>query len=128
MVGRQGARVEYAFTPMHHSREGVPLDTARPDALRTTLHGQVTGRARTDGLIDLTVETWRDVTVREGIRGNSGTKRLTVRPGETIEIVVPPALAEYSSDTVGDGSAHAHPIAPFEGQHTAIRITTTRLR
>lgn len=128
MVGRQGARVEYAFTPMHHSLEGVPIESARPDALKTTLHGQVTGRARADGLIDLTVETWRDVTVREGSRGNSGTKRLTVKPHETIEIVVPPARAESSFDTAGNGSSRVDAATAFEGQHTAIRVTTTRLK
>jgi hypothetical protein len=76
------------------------------------------GRARSDGSIDLAVETWRGLMQEDRSRhfgGSGGRKRLIVRPGETVEFELP-AL---------DGRIHGAQVATWH--RTAIRVTARRL-
>jgi hypothetical protein len=54
-----------------------------------------------------------------GLVANGGSKQMTVRPGETIELTLPPPTGELASDDLGQ---------LFAGQSTSIRLTTTRVR
>lgn len=119
--GRQGLPATYIFAPVHHSSSGGVVPTARPDGIETEVSGTLRGRARADGSIAISVQTWRTVTPRgrsAGL-GNGGMKELTVRPGETIEVALPPVSGRIRGQDMA---------TLFEGQGTSIRITTTRLR
>jgi hypothetical protein len=142
---RQDAKVEYLFSPLYHTTGGGISADPKRDTMEWEISGTLRSRARPDGLVDLTVETWRrflapgareaqglwsglmwigegDVLYEKdsrGIVGSGGVKRLTVRSGETIEVALPPADGHLNGQDLGRLLA---------GQSTALRITTTRVR
>lgn len=142
--GEQDGTVNYVFAMMHHDSQGVPAEQPTDATLETEISGTLRGRARPDGLIDVTLRTsrkvyesgarrrdglWRkeawieDGVFRErdsrGMVGSGGLKGVTVRPSETIEIPLPPASGRLRQGELSE---------LFAGQSTAIRITTTRIR
>jgi len=104
--GRQGADATYAFASQK-------LTGAAGD-VRVTVPGTVTGRARTDGSIDLTFDTQQVVARRGGTRSDGGRKRMPVRAGETIEFEMPEALKALLP-------------ADLQQHDYALRVTTERL-
>jgi hypothetical protein len=104
---RQGADATYAFASQR-------LTSAAGD-VGVTISGTVTGRARTDGSIDLTFDS-RQVVARPGggTGSDGGRKRMPVRAGETIEFEMPEALKALLP---GDLQQHDY----------ALRVTTERL-
>ena len=104
--GRQGADATYAFASQK-------LTGAAGD-VRVTVSGTVTGRARTDGSIDLTFDTQQVVARRGGTRSDGGRKRMPVRAGETIEFEMPEALKALLP-------------ADLQQHDYALRVTTERL-
>lgn len=129
--GDQGAEVEYRFAPLWHSADGTLLDGEEDGAFRTTISGGLKGRARPDGSIDVRVgaERWISAELGRGTRGSvgqgSGVKHLSVRPGETIEIALPPVGGEMTRrGAARDDSLDLS--RTFAGRTTALRITTSR--
>lgn len=116
---RQGAEVEYFFAPLRHRRGGVSMDDANSGTIETWIAGKIRGRVRRDGAIDLTLMSSRTVSAGGFHVGNSGGKHLTVKPGETIEIVLPRPRGQLGPVELAD---------ILRGHATAIRVTTTRLR
>jgi hypothetical protein len=125
-TARQGGAVAYEFPPLFHTSEGVLLDGESEGALKTLLFGEIKGRARRDGLIDLTVDTKRSVRIESGGTMSTGRKLLTLKPGETVEVQLPPPRGDTFRTERGTIVLDAPRV--FAGQSTAIRITTTRIR
>lgn len=142
---RQDAEVEYLFPSVFYSDDGRRVERDVRGGIELEISGNLRTRARRDGLIDLSLETWRrfyeqgaransalygslmwigpDEAIFEedsrGIFGNGGIKLLTVRSGETIEVTLPPVTGKLKERDLSQ---------LFAGQATALRITTTRLR
>jgi hypothetical protein len=125
LAGDQAAVVKYTFKPLRISRGGSLVEAADEASSDVTVSGGVRGRARTDGLIDLTVETWRSIRYPVGISGRGGTKQLTVRPNETVEVGLPPEYGVFKFPETGEV---VDLDKLFAGHATAIRLTTTRVR
>lgn len=131
--GDQGAEVEYGFAPLWHDNDGTLLEAERDGAFRTTISGEVKGRARLDGLIDVRVEAERWISAElEGraqgrVGQGSGVKYLSVHPGETIEIALPPVAGNLT--LIAPGEEERFELSElFAGAKTALRITTSRVR
>ncbi|MEO6008287.1 MAG: hypothetical protein ABIU38_09510 [Vicinamibacteraceae bacterium] len=76
--------------------------------------GVVSGRARTDGTIDLIFDTKQYIGDARGFRGADGRKRLVVRSGETIEFELSePLRAKLPPE--------------LQRRDFALRVTTSRL-
>jgi hypothetical protein len=76
--------------------------------------GAVTGRARTDGTIDISLDTWQSYSVQGGGFGRGGRKRVVVQAGETVEFELPEDLRAG--------------LPPDLRQHPfGLRVTATRL-
>ena len=125
--GEQGEVVNYEFPRLFHTSDGVPLSTEREGALATILFGEIKGRVRLDGLIDLTIDTVRTVKSEQGNTSSNGRKLLTVKPGETVEVQIPPPTGQHTFSVPGRTTVLDHDRA-FAGQSTAFRITATRVR
>jgi hypothetical protein len=127
--GRQSDKVAFVFAPAWYRRDGVLLAAPAADALETSISGTVTGRAKRDGSVDLQIETERAlVSGGKGGLSSGGFKQLTVRPGETIEVVLPP-LSDRLIERDGPGAPGAAELGRTFARHsTSIRMTTTRLR
>lgn len=131
--GDQGAEVEYEFAPLWHDTDGVLLDVEREGTFRTTISGEIKGRARPDGLIDVRVEAkrWISAELGSGTRGSvgqgSGVKHLSVQPGETIEIALPPVAGNMTLRAPGEKEM-LELSKIFGGAKTALRITTSRVQ
>lgn len=110
--GQQGEAVSMMF-PV------VPLSVGQGAAsLELLVHGQIRGRLRTDGSIEIVVDAARSIT--DGTMGisTSGRSRLRMGLGETVEFAPPPLVG----DVRGRNLAALVSDAP-----TAIRIRATRL-
>jgi hypothetical protein len=79
-----------------------------------SVSGSVIGRARKDGLIDVTIDERHAVSVPDGFVSGDGRKRLPMRPGETIEFPLPDMV---SSKLPPDLQRHNY----------ALRVTAERL-
>ena len=122
ITGSQGESQTYLFTPLYHAPNGTLVASERGGdggVFRTSLYGSIKGRARQDGLVDLTFETGRSIGDSNGGTSSGGFKQLTVRHGETVEIELPAPTGMVRDFDLADG---------FAGQSTAIRITATRVR
>lgn len=131
--GDQGTEVEYRFAPLWHGTDGTLLDAEQDEAFRTTISGGLKGRARPDGLIDVRVEAerWISAELDSGTRGSvgqgSGVKYLSVHPGETIEIALPPVAGKMT--LMAPGEEETLELSKiFAGATTALRISTSRAR
>jgi hypothetical protein len=122
LVGEQGAAVKYAFRPLGVQQDGSLAETTSEETAHIEIGGTVRGRARRDGLVDVTVDTLRSVRTDSGWSGRGGKKQLTVRPGETVEVALPP---EYGVFKIHDKVIDLDEL--FAGQ-SSIRLTTTRVR
>jgi hypothetical protein len=105
--GRQGADVTYGFPPLTLMGSSGPVTF--------TASGVLTGRARRDGVIDLTVDAAQAVRIAHRVTSGSGRKRLLVRSGETIEFELP------------DAEQAKLPPELQEHHDFALRVTTDRL-
>jgi hypothetical protein len=120
-AGRQDDAVRFAFPAVAIDAPGVG---PRPGGttLDVSVQGQVRGRVRRDGRLDIAVDAGRLVMARglgPGL-GASGRTHLTVAPGETVELEPPPMSVTASST----GSQYA---AALEDARTAIRVRARRL-
>jgi hypothetical protein len=111
VTAAQGQEARFLFEP-------VPLADAKPASApqSTTMQvsGSIRGRARSDGTIEVAVDTWRGFQ-RDGAGVGAGSrKRLTARLGETIDLALP---VELYRDASGAAAPHA----------TAIRLTARRV-
>ena len=88
--------------------------TGRDGPARISVFGALIGEARSDGAVDLQVDSWLSARSGRGSSGNGGRKRLVVRPGETIEFQLPESMRTK---------------LPPDLQHHdfALRVTTERL-
>lgn len=102
----QGADATYTFAPQ--TLAGAAGDVS------VAVGGTVTGRARTDGSIDLTFDTRMGVGGPRESHSAVGRKRLLVRPGETIEFEMP-------------DSVRAKLPADLQHHDYALRVTTERV-
>jgi hypothetical protein len=104
---RQGEDAKYTFPPLKFP--GATGD------MTLTVDGVVTGRARTNGSIDLTFDTEQSAGNARGWSSDGGgRKRLLVRPDETIEFQLPETLKAK--------------LPPELRNHDfALRVTTSRL-
>ena len=84
--GFQGRDTEYAFRRQHYDMNGTRSATG---PVSIALSGQVKGRVRSDGRIDLVVSLGRTVWVGSLGTGDGGLKQETVADGETIELATP---------------------------------------
>lgn len=85
VVGRQGEKVSFRFEPVP-----LPIEAGASESrLNLDVSGAVTLRERQDGTIELALETTR--ALRNPVSGGSerGTKLLTVKEGEAVEVVLP---------------------------------------
>ncbi len=113
--GFQGRDTEYAFRRQHYDTNGTRSATG---PVSIALSGQVKGRVRSDGRIDLVVSLGRTVWVGSLGTGDGGLKQETVADGETIELATP-RMIEGLRGVPEDSSL-------FRG-HTAIRVTVRRI-
>jgi hypothetical protein len=115
-VARQGGSTTYAFQPIRLPEAGA--GSAASDASASmNWSGSVTGRARTDGTIDLSIDAFVAVMDAERSRATGSSslrKQLRVGDGETVDIEFP---AESWS---GLAPSHAW-------ERTALRVTARRV-
>jgi hypothetical protein len=125
----QSEEAPFVFMPQYYRRDGSTASNADADALETRIAGTIRGRVRADGSIALKLGTWRGVVVGGGRRSVvwGGTKDLTVRAGETIEVALP-SPTERLAELDPDGRVDVDQVTRLEQQSTSIRVTTTRLR
>ncbi len=102
----QHREVAYAFRP-------ITLQGASASA-KLSVSGSIVGRARKDGLIDVTIDERHAVSVPNGFVSGDGRKRLPMRPGETIEF---PLARIVSSKLPPD----------LQARDFALRVTAERL-
>ena len=117
---KQGQQAEYFFRPVPYAANGqrATSDTA---AILMKVFGNVRGRVRTDGNIDLSVDRSRwfvNAATTAGV-GNQGRTLLTVRPGETIEVATNLPIGRLGE--FGDLNQ------VFTNHRTAVRITARRV-
>lgn len=121
VTAKQGQQVDYFFKPLSYTADGRRSDDAAA-AILMNVSGAIRGRVRTDGNIDLTVEGSRGFTdaAATASTASHGRTMLTVRPGETIEVLtdlpVPGRLSRF-----GDLNR------VFGNHRTAVRVTAKRL-
>lgn len=113
-VARQGHSTRYAFQPLALASDGSPASDARATM---NWSGAITGRARSDGTIDLSVDAF--VAVMDAERSSSKAssslrKQLRVRDGETVDIEFP--------------ATSWHGLAPsYAWERTVLRVTARRV-
>jgi hypothetical protein len=98
LTSHQGESAAFRFDPM-------PVSAVQPgvaaDGGTVHIYGQLRGRVRADGSIDVALTTDRWVSYgsslpptilarRPGPAGGSGQKNFTMKPGEAVKIVLPP--------------------------------------
>ena len=98
LTSNQGESAAFQFDPM-------PVSAVQPggtaDGATVHIYGQLRGRVRADGNIDVALTTSRWVSYgssrpptivsrRPGPAGGSGQKNFTIKPGEAVKIVLPP--------------------------------------
>jgi hypothetical protein len=114
-VARQGDSTKYAFQPLDLAAGG---HTGAPAASATmNWSGSITGRARSDGTIDLSVDAFVAVMDAERSRSTASSslrKQLRVREGETVDIEFP------AESWRGLAPSHAW-------ERTALRVTARRV-
>lgn len=121
VTAKQGQKVDYFFRPVPYTADGRrSADDAA--AIVMNVAGAISGRVRSDGKIDLTVDGSRafsNVPATAAV-SSSGRTMVTVQPGETIEVDTDLPLKAPLSN-VGD-------LNQVFGKHrTAVRITAKRL-
>lgn len=127
--GVHAGETPFIFAPRYYGPDGVAADIAQPGGISTAITGKVRGRVRSDGSIVITLDTMRSGAIVEGHGsvGWSGLKEIVVKPGETIEVAIPPP-GERRPDMDPDGRLRAAEIAEvLKRESAAIRITTTQL-
>jgi hypothetical protein len=117
-AARQADVVRFAFPPVGVDAPRL-TDPPGPTILDVSVNGQIRGRVRRDGRVDLAVDAGRLVMPRNrGLgTGNSGRTRLTVAAGETVELQ-PPPLFGNTDGSFADALRNAR---------TAIRVRARRL-
>jgi hypothetical protein len=113
--GLQGRSIDYAFEPIRYAPDGT---VSPAGSVQIDLQGQVKGRVRPDGRIDLVVGASRMRTEGGLGSGDGGGKQATVSDGETVEFQLPVMQA-----------APTPSIRPtsLQGELTAIRVTARRV-
>lgn len=111
---RQGEKVDYSFAPLRFAADGM-TDANGP--VRLSVSGSLTGRARVDGGVDVTVEMLHGFGDGKSGSSSSGRKFLQVSSGETVEIAVPSLAGS-------EGITHLQPA--FAAHQTVLRITPRR--
>jgi hypothetical protein len=120
-TGRQDDAVLFGFPAVAIDAPGG-VGTPVGATLDVTVQGQIRGRVRRDGRLDIAVDAGRLVMARglgPGL-GASGRTHLTVVPGETVELEPPPM-------SVTGSSSGAHYAAALQDARTAIRVRARRL-
>jgi hypothetical protein len=121
VTAKQGQQVDYFFRPLSYTADGHRGGDGAT-AILMNISGAIRGRVRTDGNIDLTVDGSRGFTdaASTAAVASHGRTMLTVRPGETVEVLTDLPVAGRLS-TFGD-------LNRMFGKHrTAVRITAKRL-
>ena len=113
--GRQGAKLDFVFAPLRFDGRGR---SSADGELTLQVHGQISGRARRDGRIDLSLEVGRSTSAAQLALGELGFKAATVADGETVDFEPPPMRGTIPA--VGElGEV-------FKGHQTSVRITARR--
>lgn len=120
VTARQGEQVGYFFRPIRYSADG--RRAADAPAVVMNVRGAIRGRMRTDGNIDLTVDGSRGFMNAGSTAwvGGQGRTLLTVKPGETVEVV-------NELPVGGTLSGFGDLRQAFGKNRTAVRITARRL-
>jgi hypothetical protein len=116
MMGRQRAKLDYAFAPLQLEGRPAGNDDA---ALRAWVGGSVRGSMRRDGRVDLHVITTHSVSNSKSGSSSVGEKDLIVGVGETIELELPEVSGNL--DDAGDLKSR------FASTRTALRVTVRRI-
>jgi hypothetical protein len=144
VAGRQGELVKFNFAPIPLRLEtGAPLDA--PSPYRLIAAGDVTGRVKSDGNIEIAFSPKREQrSVGSTVPGLSGTgtKVFTVKPDETTSVALPSGtgFSSFRSDLSASlvnpapgvsvkGDHVQVTLKPFfEGTTTSILLTVRRIR
>ena len=95
MVGEHGRAMEFRFAPVRFPVPGARLEDGSEVESIIEVSGEVRGRIRADGTIDVSLDATRWVDAekagspRRGGIGGGGTKRFNVVPGETVTMRLP---------------------------------------
>lgn len=116
-TARQDASEYFFFGPLHYETDGRP-SLPSPDAVRLDISGTIKGRVRTDGRLEVLLETARNSRWQQHVTGDTGRKYLLVGPNETLEVILPPATGQLGTVDLG---------ALFRGHQTALRLTVSRV-
>lgn len=116
-TARHDTSDSFFFGPMHYGTDGRP-SASSPDAVRLDISGTIKSRVRTDGRLEVLLETARNNRWQQHVTGDTGRKYLLVAPDETLDIVLPPWTGSLGTVDLG---------ALFRGDHTALRLTVSRI-
>ena len=121
VTAKQGQKVDYFFRPLPYTADGRRAADGTT-AILMNISGEIRGRLRTDGNIDLTVDGSRGFTdaASTAAVGSHGRTMLTVRPGETVEVLTDLPVA-------GRLLTFADLNQVFGKHRTAVRLTAKRL-
>jgi hypothetical protein len=102
-TGRQGQKLDFEFPHTLLPQQAGSEAGDGPD-LKVSVGGQIRGRVRKDGSIDLGLQVRRNlwfVAGRASATTGGGEKRLRLQPGETIRVDVPSSGAGPDADRYG---------------------------
>jgi len=114
-----GSATAFNLEPLEFSPQGGPLAERRPASQTVGLQVRGTVRAalRRDGFVDVSIEATRRLSFANGQVEGNGQQDFRNRPGETAEIMLPPAA----------GHVAALDFARFfQGATTSLFVTVTR--
>jgi hypothetical protein len=96
LAGPQGDPIPFGFAPVRHATMTARPSPANFVEIEIEVAGNVSGTLRADGAIDVDLDLRR--TLRARIPGGAspapttegGSQKLKVRPGESVEVILPP--------------------------------------
>jgi hypothetical protein len=114
--GKQGEEVRFKLDPLRWTLPGSSVDGAPIDAI-AEIAGSIQGRVREDGTVDVALDGSRRLggepagRPMTGSAGDGGRKIVSMRPGETVRLVLPAltnGTREVRSKTAVPGEVRAN--------------------
>lgn len=138
---RSGELLPYHFKPLLWALSGEAVDAGSPSAVRLEIGGGLRGRIQEGGTLDIELQTMRRLGWGTGETGGDGTKKFTVRPGETVALQLPAAVGHAiaavpgqvpepgTTDLTGRGEQRRVDFGKFfAGHHTTVFLTAHQVR
>jgi hypothetical protein len=122
-TGKQGEKLHLRF-PDEVLRNAGEVGAEDQSPLKLKVDGDILGRLRPDGGLDVGVELTQSIGTDHGSRSQSeGVKRFRVQPGETVRLDIPLIGAPAGRDAQGEQRT-----VPLQGHKLGLILTATPVR